>query len=84
MKFISLLATAIIAATACCNSNQKQITVVPYPNSVNVKCGQFDAKGADFNIAEGLDPKSETAICRFEQQIPRFYSFCMFIFNYFI
>ena len=68
MKFISLLATAIIAATACCNSNQKQITVVPYPNSVNVKCGQFDAKGADFNIAEGLDPKSETAICRFAQQ----------------
>ena len=69
MRFISLLATAIIAATACCNSNQKQITVVPYPDSVDVRCGQFDAKGADVNYAEALDSRSEAAICRFAQQL---------------
>ena len=69
MRILSFLATAIIAATACCSSNQKQITVVPYPNSVEFTEGQFKAKGADFNYAEDLDARSEAAICKFAKQL---------------
>jgi hypothetical protein len=45
MKLLPILATAVIAAAACCNPNQKELTVVPYPNSVDINCGLFNAKG---------------------------------------
>ena len=69
MRIISFLATAILAASACCNTNQNQITVVPYPNSVEITKGQFKAKGADINYSENLDARSEAAICKFAEQI---------------
>ena len=69
MRLLSILATAVIAATACCNPNQKELTIVPYPNSVEAKCGVFNAKGAVFNYEEGLDPRSEAVICRFAKQL---------------
>ncbi len=69
MRILSFLATAIITATACCSSNQKGITVVPYPNSVEITEGSFNAKGADFNYPEGLDARSEAVICKFAEQL---------------
>jgi hexosaminidase len=68
MRIISFLATAIIAATACCNSNQT-ITVVPYPNSVEMGKEQFKAKGAEFTCSEDLDARSEAVICKFAEQL---------------
>ena len=68
MRIMSFLATAIIAATACCNSNQT-ITVVPYPNSVEMGKGQFKAKGAEFTCSEDLDARSEAVICKFAEQL---------------
>lgn len=69
MRLLSILAAAVIAAAACCNPNQKELTVVPYPNSVEVKCGVFNAKGAAFNYEEGIDQRSEAVICSFAQQL---------------
>ena len=69
MRILSLLATAIVAATACCSTNQKQITVVPYPNSVEITKGLFRAKGADICYSEDLDARSEAVICKFAEQL---------------
>ena len=69
MRFISILATALIAAAACCNPNQKELTVVPYPNSVNINCGVFKANGADFNYDAAIDAKSVALISNFAEQL---------------
>ena len=65
---MSFLATAIIAATACCNSNQK-ITVVPYPNSVEISKGHFKANGAELSYSEDMDARCEAVICKFAEQL---------------
>ena len=69
MRFISILATALIAAAACCNPNQKELTVVPYPNSVDINCGVFKANGADFNYDAAIDAKSVALISNFAEQL---------------
>ena len=68
MRHISLLAIAIFAAVSCCKSSDS-ISVVPYPNSVQVTCGQFDAKGASFNCDTTLDQRSKNLVAAFAQQL---------------
>jgi hexosaminidase len=68
MRLLSILATAVIAAAACCNPNQKELTVVPYPNSVDINCGVFKANGADFNYDAAIDARSTALISSFAEQ----------------
>lgn len=69
MRALSILATAVIAAAACCNPNQKELTVVPYPNSVDINCGVFKANGADFNYDAAIDVRSTALISSFAEQL---------------
>ena len=69
MRLLSILATAVIAAAACCNPNQKELTVVPYPNSVDINCGVFKANGADFNYDAAIDVRSTALISSFAEQL---------------
>ena len=69
MRLLSILATAVIAAAACCNPNQKELTVVPYPNSVDINCGVFKANGADFNYDAAIDARSTALISSFAEQL---------------
>lgn len=69
MKLLPILATAVIAAAACCNPNQKELTVVPYPNSVDINCGVFKANGADFNYDAAIDARSTALISSFAEQL---------------
>ena len=68
MKYLSILAIALFATIACCNNSKESISVVPYPNSVEVKCGQFDIKGAAFNYEAALDQRSKDLVNNFAQQ----------------
>lgn len=69
MKYLSILAIALFATIACCNHSKESISVVPYPNSVEVKCGQFDIKGAAFNYEAALDQRSKDLVNSFAQQL---------------
>ena len=69
MKYLSILAIALFATIACCNHSKESISVVPYPNSVEVKCGQFDIKGAAFNYEAALDQRSKDLVNNFAQQL---------------
>lgn len=69
MRFLSILAIAIITAVSCCNSSNKEISVVPYPNSVELKNGVFDVKGAVLNYDATLDQRSKDLVNKFAQQL---------------
>ena len=69
MRYLSILAIAIFATTACCKHASEQITVVPYPNSVEVKSGHFDIKGASFNYEAALDQRSKDLVNAFAGQL---------------
>lgn len=68
MRYISLLAIAILAVASCCKSSES-ISVVPYPNSIQVTYGQFDVKGASFNCDTTLDQRSKNLVATFAQQL---------------
>ena len=69
MRLISLLAIATFTAAACCEVPTDAISVVPYPNSVEVKCGEFEIKGAPFNYEAALDQRSKNIVQGFAQQL---------------
>ena len=69
MRFLSILATAVIAAASCCNPNQKEFTVVPYPNHVDIDCGLFNANGANINYDAAIDARSAALISSFAEQL---------------
>ena len=69
MRLISLLAIATFTAAACCEVPTDAISVVPYPNSVEVKCGEFEIKGAAFNYEAALDQRSKNIVQGFAQQL---------------
>ena len=69
MRFLSILATAVIAAASCCNPNHKELTVVPYPNHVDIDCGLFNANGANINYDAAIDARSAALISSFAEQL---------------
>ena len=69
MRLISLLAIATFTVAACCEVPTDAISVVPYPNSVEVKCGEFEIKGAAFNYEAALDQRSKNIVQGFAQQL---------------
>lgn len=64
--FIAAIAAAVIS---CGTANDNTISVVPYPNEVNIKGGSFDAAGAGFHYAPELDEASVNAIKAFAGQL---------------
>lgn len=69
MKYLSILAIALFATVACCNHTNESLSIVPHPNSVKVKCGQFDIKGVAFNYEAELDQRSKDLVQGFAQQV---------------
>ena len=65
MKFVYIMLAAAMAATSCAGTGNRAIEVVPYPNEVSVKDGQFNVAGADFHCGEGLDALTSDAIKAF-------------------
>ncbi len=68
MKFIHFLSTFfLLAGTAIhpLQAQQQDLCLVPYPNDITVKTGQFKAAGAPFRIAPEIDSLSREAILRF-------------------
>lgn len=59
--FIAIL-TALITS---CSPKDPAITVVPYPNSVEMKSGTFHAAGADFHLDTAMDELSEKYVSDF-------------------
>lgn len=68
MKKILFIA-ALTAMVVSCSPEEPTISVVPYPNSVEIKSGKFNAAGADFHIDPTMDALSKKAVSSFEVQL---------------
>lgn len=62
MKFFTIITAAALTLSACCSTGQKTLDLVPYPASVNVRCGTFQAAGAGFHCTGITDPLASAAI----------------------
>lgn len=64
-----ILATILFAVTSCCMTAEETITVVPYPNKVEIMPGTFKAAGATVHYAADLDDASKSVITKFAHQL---------------
>ena len=69
MKKAFLFAILIIAAASCRRTEENTISVVPYPNKVEIHAGSFNAAGAGFSISEAIDDASRNVIHRFAERL---------------
>lgn len=69
MRRSLLLAAVAVAVISCSTAEQKTLSVVPYPNEVNILKGTFNAAGADVRIAADLDEASRNVIGTFADQL---------------
>ncbi len=65
MRKTFLLSAAIAAFIACGTADNQSITVVPYPNEVEICNGSFDVAGADFHVSAGFDEAAKNVISGF-------------------
>lgn len=68
MKKTLILALFLAVFTSCCMT-EETINVVPYPNSVEMKCGSFAAAGAEFKCDPAMDEASKAVVEAFAQQL---------------
>ena len=64
MKKILFIA-ALTALVISCSHEEPMISVVPYPNSVEMKSGTFHAAGADFHMDPTMDELSKNYVWNF-------------------
>lgn len=69
MKKTLMLSLVLAAALACCPEPKQTIEVVPYPASVEMKAGTFEAAGAEFHLDAAMDEASKNVARNFAQQL---------------
>ena len=69
MKKSMILSAVAAAFIACTPVAENSISVVPFPNEVNMKSGSFDAAGADFHFSSEMDEGSVDLVEAFAGQL---------------
>ncbi len=69
MRKTIILAAMAAMLMACGTAEDRNITVVPYPNEVEINAGTFKAAGADFYYSAGFDEASKNIINSFAEQL---------------
>ena len=69
MKKTFIILSVLLAAAACAPKNVQTINVVPYPNEVQVKPGEFCVAGAEVKYDAAADERTKSLIDAFAQQL---------------
>ena len=69
MKKTLIILSVLLAAAACAPKNLQTINVVPYPNEVQIKSGEFCVAGADVKHDAAADERTKALIEAFAQQL---------------
>lgn len=69
MKRIHILAAILLAVSSCCRTVEDSVSVVPYPNEVEIFPGFFKVSGAGFHYSQDLDEASKAVIENFAGQL---------------
>ncbi len=64
-----LISVLAAIAISCTTAEKPQLTVVPYPNEVEMKTGTFNASGADFHHSSDVDKATADLINAFAGQL---------------
>ena len=67
-KTLILVAAAAIFAS-CCQTDKTTLDIVPYPNNVELKNGNFAAVGAEFHLDPAMDEASKAIVNAFAEQL---------------
>ena len=69
MKKTLILLSVIFAAIACTPKDVQTLSVVPYPNDVKIKAGNFNIVGADVRYDAAADKNSKELFKTFARQL---------------
>ena len=69
MKKTLIILSVLLAAASCAPKDVQTINVVPYPNEVTVKSGEFCVAGADVKYDAAADERTKALIDAFAQQL---------------
>ena len=69
MKKTIIILSVLLAAAACTPKDAQTISVVPYPNELHVKTGEFCAAGADIRYDIAADERTKAMLNAFAQQL---------------
>ena len=69
MKKTLIILSVLLAAVACAPKDVQTINVVPYPNEVNVKSGEFCVAGAEVAYSAACDELTKNLVDAFAQQL---------------
>ena len=69
MKKTLIILSVLLAAVACAPKDVQTLNVVPYPNEVQFKSGEFCIAGADVRYDAASDDKTKAMINAFAQQL---------------
>ena len=69
MKKTFIILSVLLAAIACAPKDAQTLNVVPHPNEVTVKSGEFCVAGADVAYSAGCDELTQNLINAFAQQL---------------
>lgn len=69
MKKILILLSAVITAVSCNHENRACLDVVPYPNEVQIKSGEFNVAGADVRYGLAVDDRTKALLNGFAQHL---------------
>ena len=65
----TLFFVVIAAVAAACAPKEQAVEIVPYPNSIEIRAGTFNAAGADIRFAADMDEASCEVIKVFADQL---------------
>lgn len=69
MKKTLIILSVLLAAAACAPEDVQTINVVPYPNEVQMKSGEFCVAGTDVKYDAAADERTKALIEAFAQQL---------------
>ncbi len=69
MRKSVILLAFVTVFMVCLTAGSQTITVVPYPNEVKIKSGNFEITGADFHYSPEFDDATKTVITNFAKQL---------------
>ena len=71
MKKIFLTLFAGLCLSSCCTKQNSQISIVPYPNQMEVQAGSFDLKGQPFTCDIKADERTQQLASQFSAQVAK-------------
>ncbi len=69
MRLIFIALTSLLIISGCKKNSKDSLSIVPFPNKVEMGYGEFNASGAAFYLDSSMDEHSKTAVNKFAAKL---------------